>query len=171
MTKRQIRLYPDAPLTDKAVPFETIDDGVAILADEMLDSMYELDGIGLAAPQVGVSKRMLVLFEPHLKQELCLVNPVLSEPDGQQENEEGCLSLPRVFAMVKRPNSIRVNACDQHGLELDFVAEGFLACIIQHEYDHLDGTVFIDRLDFLTREEKYQEWMELRKTLADGNED
>ena len=165
MSIKEIVLYPDDPLMNKAEPFETIGPEVEQLAAEMFETMYVKDGVGLAAPQIGISKQMVVLCNPEDSQEWCLVNPILSQPEGEQENEEGCLSLPAIYAIVKRPNAVHVQAFDQFGHELDFVAEGFLACIIQHEVDHLNGTVFIDRLDFVSREEKFQEWMQFRNEV------
>jgi len=166
MAIRDIVLYPDAPLTQTAEAYESVDAGVAELAADLFETMAAFDGCGLAGPQVGVSKRILVLREPEEDQRMCLVNPEIAEREGSEQGEEGCLSLPQVFAMVDRATRIRVQALDEHGQELDFEATGLLARIIQHEADHLDGVVFIDRLDILTHEAKKQEWQEVRKELA-----
>jgi len=165
MAIREIVLYPDAPLTQKAAPVEGFGALLASLVEDLWDSMYEFDGVGLAAPQIGVSQRVLVLHNPEDDRELCLVNPELSECEGNQVGPEGCLSLPHIEAEVPRYERIRVTAFDADGSPLDFVAEGFLARIIQHECDHLDGVVFLDRLDILSREDKYQEWMAVREQL------
>jgi len=166
MAIRDIVLYPDDPLTQKAAPYESVGPEVAQLAADMFETMEAFDGCGLAGPQVGVSKRILVLHEPEQDQRLCLVNPEITEPEGSDTGEEGCLSLPRVFAMVERATRIRVQALDERGRRLDFEATGLLARIIQHEVDHLGGVVFIDRLDILTHEAKLQEWNDVRGQLA-----
>ena len=166
MAIRDIVLYPDDPLTQKAAPCETVGPDVAQLAADMFETMETFDGCGLAGPQVGVSKRILVLHEQEQDQRMCLVDPEITEREGSEAGEEGCLSLPHVFAMVDRATRIRVRALDERGKRLDFEATGLLARIIQHEVDHLDGVVFIDRLDILTHEAKLQEWNEVRGQLA-----
>lgn len=171
MANKEIVLYPDAPLTKKAAPYKRVGPEAAKLAAEMLDIMDTYDGVGLAAPQVGVSKRILVLREPENGVEMCLVNPELSETDGQELLEEGCLSLPHVFAPVPRYTRLRVRGLNQNGKPVDFEATGMLARIIQHETDHLDGVVFIDRVDLLTREAKFQEWQEIRRDIFAARND
>jgi peptide deformylase len=156
--------YPDDPLTKVSTPVTVFGDELARLADDMLATMYAHDGLGLAAPQVGISKRLFVLCEPE-GEEMCLVNPSISEPEGAGDREEGCLSIPQIYANVTRPTRIRVQAKDVFGKELDFVANDLLARIIQHELDHLDGIVFLDRVDILTREDKLREWEEVRQKL------
>ena len=158
----EILLYPDERLSQKAEPFESVGPEVAKLALDMFEAMETYDGCGLAGPQVGVLKRILVVREPEKDYELCLVNPEILEGDGQVVAEEGCLSVPRIYAPVTRHTRIRVRALDEHGRPLDFEVTGLLARIIQHECDHLEGIVFFDRLDILTREAKLQEWAEVR---------
>ena len=97
---------------------------------------------------------------------MCLVNPEISQAEGSEEGEEGCLSFPGLYATVERATRIRVRALDQNGASLDFEATGFLARIIQHETDHLTGIMFIDRLDILTREDKLEEWARIREDMA-----
>lgn len=167
MAVLDIVLYPDDPLTQKAEPYETIGPEVAELAQNMFETMYAFEGVGLAGPQVGVSKRIFVLREPE-GAEMCLVNPEISDPEGSELGEEGCLSIPQVYAMVTRATSVRVRASDQFGNDLDFEARDFLARVIQHECDHLDGILFPDRLDILTREAKLNEWAEVRQQLDDN---
>lgn len=162
MAVRDIVLYPDPPLLDVAAPFAKIGPEVAQLAQDMFDTMHASEGVGLAGPQIGVSQRILVLAPPD-GEEQCLVNPELSEFEGRVEGEEGCLSLPRVYGMVPRAEKVHVKAFDEHGKPLDFIAEGFVARIIQHECDHLDGKVFPDRLDILSREDVLREWTEKRR--------
>ncbi len=168
MALRNIVLYPDEPLTKVAEPFDGVVPGVLELAGDMFETMEVYDGVGLAGPQVGVSKRIIVLREPG-GEEMCLINPVISEAEGSEKGEEGCLSLPEVFAQVERATHIRVQAKNEYGKQLDFEAHDLLARIIQHETDHLDGKVFIDRLDILTREDKFNEWQELRKSLEESH--
>lgn len=160
-----IVLYPDDPLTQEAEPVQDMGPALAELARDMLDTMYAYEGVGLAAPQVGVSKRIFVLREPE-GEEMCLVNPEIIESDGRELGEEGCLSMPRVYAMVPRATRIHVRAFDQFGAPQEFEARDFLARIIQHEYDHIEGIMFPDRLDILTREAKLKEWEDVRPQLA-----
>lgn len=167
MAKLDIVLYPDEPLTQKATPYDRIDSEVADLANDMLETMLEYDGVGLAGPQVGVDKRIFVLCEPE-SEPMVFVNPEVTLIEGRLEGEEGCLSLPHIFATVPRAGRIRVRASDQAGKKLDFEPEGFLARIIQHEYDHLDGIVFPDRLDILSREDTLAAWEEMRRNLMDA---
>lgn len=159
-----IVLYPDDPLTQKAAPVESFDAELERLSEDMLETMHAYEGVGLAAPQVGISRRMLVLQEPD-SPPLCLVNPEIVESEGSEEGEEGCLSLPNLAANILRATRIRVKAFDPHGKPLDFEATDFLARVIQHENDHLDGIVFPQRLDIITRQAVLQEWAALREAL------
>lgn len=159
-----IVLYPDYPLREIAEPYEEIGPEVAKLAGDMLETMLAYEGVGLSGPQVGLLKRIIVLCEPEGKP-MCLVNPEIIESDGKEEGEEGCLSLPQIFVHVPRATRIRVRALDQHGNRLEFEARDFLARIILHEYDHLEGVIFLDRLDVLTRQAKLSEWEEVRAAL------
>jgi len=160
-----IVLYPDDPLTQKAEAFDTIGPEVAELAADMLETMETFVGVGLAGPQVGVSKRIIVLREPE-HEPMCLVNPEISQMQGRVEGEEGCLSLPQIYAMVPRATRIRVRGFDERGRPLNFVARDFLARIIQHECDHLEGIVFPDRLDILSREATLREWDAVRQQMT-----
>jgi peptide deformylase len=136
-----------------------------VLAQDMLETMDESEGVGLAAPQVGVSKRLLVLCEPE-GEPMCLVNPVIEDSQGREYGEEGCLSLPKMYARVPRATHIKVHAQDVFGVPFTFEANDFLARIIQHECDHLDGIVFPDRLDVFTREELIEQWETVRKEVT-----
>ncbi len=167
MAVMDIVIYPDAPLNEVAAPVVRFDDDLRQLAADMLETMHANAGVGLAAPQVGVSKQLLVLCEPE-GEPLCLVNPEIVEMDGKAHEEEGCLSLPELFAPVSRATRIRVRAQDAQGDTVDFEAHGFLARVIQHEYDHLQGKVFIDRLDALTRTSALDEWAEIRAQIDAG---
>ena len=165
MAIMDVVLYPDDPLTRKAQPFAEVDAEVARLVEDMYETMYAYDGVGLAGPQVGIDRRILVLHEPEGRK-MCLINPEIDLLEGHEYGEEGCLSLPNVFASVPRATRIRVRAVSERGKEMDFEATDFLARVIQHEYDHLEGIVFPDRLDMLTRELKLREWDEMRRQLS-----
>jgi peptide deformylase len=163
---REIKLYPCDSLLKRAEPFGSVGPEVAILAADMMETMEAYEGVGLAAPQVGISKRLIVLREPEKEKCMCLVNPEISEMEGSETAEEGCLSFPQIYAPVTRYTKIHVKALNEHGNPLDFEANGLFARIIQHETDHLDGIVFLDRVDILTREAKLQEWQEIKDQMA-----
>ncbi|MBF0590413.1 MAG: peptide deformylase [Magnetococcales bacterium] len=147
---------PDKRLKMKAVPVDVVDDEIRRLMDDMLETMYDASGIGLAAPQVGVSKRIIVLDvayarEPHEKIPIFLVNPEIVQREGEQKGEEGCLSVPEYTADVPRDEYIRVRGLGRDGEPLELEAEGLLSVCFQHEIDHLNGTLFIDHLSRLKR--------------------
>lgn len=167
MAELKIVYYPDEPLTRKAAPVEEFGPELLRFANDMLETMDANEGVGLAAPQVGVSRRMFVLCEPD-GEPMCLVNPEIYEQEGREYGEEGCLSLPQVYAKVPRCTRIRVRAKDPLGNDLDFEACDFLARIIQHEYDHLEGVVFPDRLDVFSREDAMLHWEEQRRQLNEN---
>lgn len=156
--------YPDDMLKKGAKPVTSFGSKLETLARNMLETMHTYEGVGLAGPQVGVAKRLLVLQEPE-GPEMCLVNPEIVESEGSEEGEEGCLSMPGIYAMVTRATRIAVRACDVHGKPFAFEARDFLARIIQHEYDHLEGVFFTDRLDIITQQTKLEEWAEAREKL------
>ena len=165
MATLKIVYYPDKVLTRKAVPVTDFGPELEAFAQDMLETMEESEGVGLAAPQVGVSRRLLVLCEPECEP-MCLVNPEILESEGREYGEEGCLSLPQMYARVPRATRIRVRAQDVHGELIEFEANDFLARIVQHECDHLEGIVFPDRLDVFSREELIEQWEVVRKDLA-----
>lgn len=165
MAVRDIVIYPDDPLTRKAKPIDVFGPELVRLAADMIETMDAGDGVGLAGPQIGVSRRILVLREPE-KDAMCLVNPEILECEGEELAEEGCLSLPYLYTQVARAKRVRVRAKDQYGAPLELEAEGLAARIIQHEYDHLEGIVILDRLDVLSRQEKTLEWDEIRQHLS-----
>lgn len=165
MAVRTVVLYPDDPLTQRAEPVIDFGPELAAFVEDLFDTMVAYEGVGLAAPQVGVSKRIFVMHPPE-GERLCLVNPEIVEAEGRAEAEEGCLSLPRIYAVVPRATRIRVRAYTVEGQPLDFVATDYPARIIQHEYDHLEGILFPDRLDILTRESVLREWEKVRAELA-----
>lgn len=152
MARLDILHFPDSRLRKKALPVETVDDAIRALVDDMFETMYAAPGIGLAATQVNVQKRVIVLdISENKDQPLALINPTLLTHQGEAESEEGCLSVPGVYDIVQRAERIRVSALDRNGDSLVFDAEGLLAICIQHEIDHLDGKLFVDYLSPLKR--------------------
>ena len=153
MAKLEIKIYPDPILRKKARPVEKIGIDEQKLAYDMIETMRFAKGVGLAAPQIGVSKRIIVVedAEGDNKVVLTLINPKITQKKGKVKFCEGCLSLPGVSSDVVRPEFITVEAQNLDGDMLKINAEGLLARIIQHEADHLDGIVFIDRVSFLKR--------------------
>ena len=144
--------YPDPRLRTKALPVAVVDDGVRRLVDDMLETMYAAPGIGLAATQVDVHQRILVLDISETKDDpRSFINPEILEEQGSAESDEGCLSVPGVTEAVKRAEKIRVRALDRDGRTFEFEAEGLLAVCIQHEIDHLEGKLFVDYLSELKR--------------------
>jgi peptide deformylase len=160
--------FPDDPLTQKANPVEAFDKKLESLAADMLETMHLKQGVGLAGPQIGLSKRIFVLQEPE-GEEMILINPEIITMEGKESAEEGCLSMPQIYADVPRATRIEVKAQDLTGEWREFEAANFLARIIQHEYDHLDGILFPERLDIITRQEKLTQWAEVReKMMSEG---
>ena len=144
--------FPDPRLRTKASAVERVDDAIRQLVDDMLETMYAAPGIGLAATQVNVHKRLLVidLSEDH-SQPLVLINPEITMREGVEEMEEGCLSVPGIYDKVNRADRIRVRALDRNGEAFEMDAQGLLAVCIQHEMDHLEGKLFVDYLSELKR--------------------
>lgn len=152
---RPVRIYGDPVLREKAKPVAAFDESLRELVADMFATMAAYNGVGLAANQVGVAQRVLVIDLPiddETRARFALVNPELSERTGLENGEEGCLSIPGVYEDVKRSKRLRVRGHNEHGAPLDFVAEGYLARAIQHEVDHLDGVLFVDRLSLLKRQ-------------------
>jgi peptide deformylase len=144
---------PDERLRKKALPVQNVDDSIRRLADDMLETMYAAPGIGLAATQVNVQQRVIVLDVSEEKnQPLCLINPSIISKQGSEEMDEGCLSVPGVFEKVTRANNIMVKALDRDGAAFELEADGILAVCIQHEIDHLEGKLFVDYLSPLKRQ-------------------
>ncbi len=153
MSLIEIHTYPDKCLRKKAQVVTTFDDGLAELTQNMAETMYDAPGIGLAAPQVNVDKRVVVIDISEDKNDLkVLINPEITYQDGAQEYEEGCLSIPGVFGIVERAAEIEVKAQDLQGNVIEFQAGGLFAICIQHEVDHLNGVLFIDHLSKLKRD-------------------
>jgi peptide deformylase len=153
MAKLKILEFPDPRLRTKAAPVEVVDDALRTLIGDMFETMYDAPGIGLAATQVDVHKRLLVAdvssdkSEPHV-----LINPEITEKDGVTVTDEGCLSVPGYYESVERAEHIRVKFLDRNGDAVEMEAQGLLAVCIQHEMDHLDGKLFVDYLSEAKRQ-------------------
>ena len=144
--------YPDPRLRTRAQPVVQVDDTLRRLIDDMFETMYAAPGIGLAATQVNVHLRLVVIdISEDRSEPLCLINPEIVEAAGQESSQEGCLSVPDVFEAVTRAERIRVRALDREGQSRIIEASGLTAVCIQHELDHLEGKLFVDRLSELKR--------------------
>ncbi|MFZ4404436.1 MAG: peptide deformylase [Pseudobdellovibrionaceae bacterium] len=168
MAVRKILTFPDPRLREKSKPVTQFDRELQTLVDDMLDTMYDANGIGLAAPQVGALVRLLVIdtrprdekkrryknedmtdLEQKVTQPLVLINPVILKGQGKTTYDEGCLSVPTYFETVERDAYVEVQAQDVHGKTFVVKSDGLLGICMQHEMDHLEGTLFIDHLSFL----------------------
>ena len=153
MTRLTILEYPDPRLRTVAQPVEAVDDALRALIDDMLGTMYASKGIGLAATQVNVHRRLLVadVSEEH-NQPLVFVNPEVVSREEVGKSQEGCLSVPGIYEDVERAQRVRVRALGRDGRPFEMEAEGLLAVCVQHEIDHLDGRLFVDYLSELKRQ-------------------
>jgi peptide deformylase len=149
----EILHFPDSRLRNKAKPVDKVDAAVRGLVDDMFETMYGAPGIGLAATQVNVAQRVIVIdiSEEH-NDPLCLINPEIVEQEGEEQMEEGCLSVPGVYDKVTRAERVKVRALDRSGEPFELQTDGLLAVCIQHEIDHLDGKLFVDYLSGLKRQ-------------------
>jgi peptide deformylase len=174
MAKLHIVLAPDPVLKAKAKPIAAVDDSIRRLMDDMLETMYAAPGIGLAANQVGVLKRVLVLDvarEDDAPQPMGMANPeVVWASEETSVYNEGCLSLPEHYADITRPKEVRVRYLDRDGKRQEIAADGLLATCIQHEIDHLDGVLFVDHLSALKRNMILKKLVKLKKQLAEDGE-
>jgi peptide deformylase len=164
MSSREIRIMGDPVLRQKAEPVPAIDAATRQLIQDMFDTMYEADGVGLAAPQVGVSQRVIVVDarEQDVKP-FGLINPVIVQfGQDTERGEEGCLSIPGLKDIVERPASVVLEGLDGDGNKLRLEAEGLLARVLQHEVDHLDGVLFIDRVSPLKRKMLLKRWQKVK---------
>ena len=152
MAVLKVRRYGDPVLRRRAVPIDAVTPELRRLVDDMTDTMYDEVGIGLAAPQVGISLRLIVLADEDGRDVQALLNPAIIEQGGEVTAEEGCLSIPGVFAPVARAAWVKVEARDVDGQPVAITARGLRARVLQHEIDHLDGVLFIDRVDPMTRD-------------------
>jgi peptide deformylase len=169
MTMLTILEFPDPRLRTKAQPVSVFDQALKDLISAMLETMYAAPGIGLAATQVNVHRQLLVLDVSEEKnQPLALINPRIVANDGSQTYQEGCLSVPGIFADVERADSITVEAQDSDGKPITLQADGLLAVCIQHEMDHLVGKLFVDYLSPLKREMVRKKLEKQRRAAAEA---
>lgn len=148
MALRQIRLDDDPILRKKSREVEVIDDRIREILDDMVETMYAGNGVGLSAVQIGVLKRLVVIdTEYDGRPPIKLVNPVIVKQKGEQECDEGCLSFPNQFAKVVRPMEVTVEALDENGKKIKIKGKELLAQCLAHELDHLDGVLFVDRME------------------------
>ncbi len=169
--KRKILLHPDPRLKKVSAPLPDLSDELRALADDMLETMYDAPGVGLAAPQVGVLQRLVVMDcvkgENEAPRPLIMFNPeIVSASDETNVYEEGCLSLPEQFADVTRPAEVEVRWIDRDGAEQQEVFKGLWATCAQHEIDHLDGKLFIDYLKPLKRQMITRKMVKMKRELA-----
>ncbi len=166
MAKLKIHKYGDPVLKQKCKPVEQINSQVKKLISDMFETMYNAPGVGLAAPQVGVSLKLCVIdpFIDGKKQPIVLINPNIVEKKGKLYEEEGCLSFPGILAKVKRFENIRVEAINEKGLPIIVHGTGILSRIIQHEMDHLNGKLFVEYLSFFKRKKIEKEIKERKKS-------
>ncbi|AKS44767.1 peptide deformylase [Octadecabacter temperatus] len=174
MTLRPILIHPDPRLKSTADPVADVDKGVRALADDMLETMYDAPGIGLAAPQIGILHRMLVMDcvkdEMATPEPMVLINPrVLSSSEETNVYDEGCLSIPDQYAEVERPASVKVEWTDLDGKTVQQDFNGLWATCVQHEIDHLNGKLFIDYLKPLKRQMITRKMQKLKREIARGN--
>lgn len=166
MALRQILHHPDPRLRTRAAPVEVFDAALGTLVDDMFETMYDAPGIGLAATQINIHQRVIVVdVTTDRTQPLHFVNPELLMLDGEEEMEEGCLSVPGIFEIVRRAERIRVAAQDRDGNRFELDADGLLAVCIQHEMDHLNGKLFVDYLSLL-KQNRIRKKLEKEQRLA-----
>ena len=168
MAKLEILEFPDPRLRTVAKPVETVDDALRKLIDDMIETMYEASGIGLAASQVNVHKRVLVIDVSETRdQPQVFINPEITPlTEDLAPYEEGCLSVPGFYEKVERPSRVRINALDRNGEPFEIETDGLLATCIQHEIDHLNGKLFIDYLKPLKRQMITRKMVKLKREKA-----
>jgi len=171
---REIVVYPDKRLKQVSKPVEIFDEELHILLDDMYDTMRAKNGVGLAAIQIGIDLRVLIINIPlenipegedeqPRENTLEMVNPVIVEKDGSTKFQEGCLSVPGIYEEVERAKHVKVEYFDRHGEKHIIEDDDFLAIAMQHEIDHLEGHVFIEKLSFIKRKKFEKEWKKRKK--------
>jgi peptide deformylase len=166
MAIRKILHYPDPRLRRQALAIERVDDEIRALIDDLAETMYEAPGIGLAAPQIDVSKRIIVIDISEARNDLrVFVNPEILTRTGEQILEEGCLSVPGIYENVKRAEHVRVQALGRDGHRFELEVSGLLATCVQHEIDHLEGKLFVDYLSRL-KQQRIRKKLEKQERLA-----
>ena len=168
MAIRKIIYLPDPRLRKISKPIETIDDDLQTLIDDMFDTMYNANGVGLAAPQIGINIRLSVVdITGDKKQQLVLINPEIIASEGEMQFDEGCLSVPGAYEKVTRASAVTLRAQDRHGKVFEMQAKELLAECFQHEIDHLNGKLFVDLLSPLKRSlarQKSEKYLRQRKS-------
>tara|TARA_B000000441_G_C21521785_1_gene220858 strand:+ start:45 stop:569 length:525 start_codon:yes stop_codon:yes gene_type:complete len=169
MPQRKIVIEPDPILRKESAPIEKVDNDLRKLLDDMLETMYAAPGIGLAAVQIGILKRLIVIDiskDKEKKNPLFLINPeIVSKSKNTSMYEEGCLSLPGHFAEIERPSECQINFLDYNGKKKEITAKGLLSTCIQHEVDHLNGILFIDYLSKLKKDMIIKKLVKHKKEL------
>ena len=169
MSIRNIIIEPDPILRKKSTTLETVDDSIRKILDDMLQTMYNAPGIGLAAVQIGILKRLIVIDVSKKEEEkkpLFLINPEITyQSEETSIYEEGCLSLPGHFVEIERPAKCKINYIDYHGKKAELEAEGLLSTCVQHEIDHLNGILFIDYLSKLKKDMIIKKLVKQKKEL------
>jgi len=151
---RKILKFPDQDLRIKAKPVETFDEELKTLTDDMFETMHSVDGIGLAATQIGVAKQVAVIdISPEKNEPLVIINPAIQilDPSKTEDYDEGCLSVPGFFEKISRPSDIKLTYQDLNGKKQEIKPEGLLTKVVQHELDHLNGRLFVDHISELKR--------------------
>ena len=154
MAIRKILKFPDQDLRIKAKPVETFDDELKTLTDDMFETMHSVNGIGLAATQIGIAKQVAVIdISPEKNEPLVIVNPKIQilDPSKKEDYDEGCLSVPGFFETISRPSDIKLSYQDLNGKKQEIKPEGLLTKVVQHELDHLNGRLFVDHISELKR--------------------
>ena len=154
MAIRKILKFPDQDLRIKAKPVETFDEELKTLTDDMFETMHSVNGIGLAATQIGVAKQVAVIdISPEKNEPLVIVNPAIQilDPSKTEDYDEGCLSVPGFFEKISRPSDIKLTYQDLNGQKQEIKPEGLLTKVVQHELDHLNGRLFVDHISELKR--------------------
>ena len=165
----EIKRYPEKILKQKTSPLDTINDATHRLIEDMLETLYAARGLGLAANQVGISKRLCVIdtsLEREKGSTIILINPVIVEQEGFTEGPEGCLSIPGCSTSIKRSEKVYVSGLNRDGKEIQIEGTGLLARVLQHEIDHLDGLLLFDRMSPIKREFFKRRYKKLQQTSA-----
>jgi peptide deformylase len=168
-----IRIYGDNVLRLRAAEVEAIDDELRQFAEDLTHTMYKRDWVGLAAPQTGVSKRVVVV-DPHWSKDgasrepLVMINPEIESSEGETETEEGCISVPGIYARVLRPDRISVSFTDLSGERRLMKLVGYPAVVVQHEYDHLNGILFVDRLGTVAKLKVKRKLKDIERKAVNG---
>lgn len=170
MALLEILHHPDIRLRKKAAPVTAVDETIRQLVDDMFETMYDAHGIGLAATQINVHQRVVVIDLSEEKDEpLCFINAEILSKEGSVEHEEGCLSVPEYYEKVTRAEKIRVKALDKEGNSFEMDADGLLAICVQHELDHLDGKLFVDYLSSLKQQRVRKKLEKLKRQQAEAS--